>query len=145
MGAAPSQQIESLCETFAAREAGEPAECLEIHNAPQRRSRLGRVEIDLSALCGQCFNRWIADRETRRREIAAWEERIAATVNPRWTGNSSLTVFALGEQPMPESLDVTRYRPAPGQHRRPSQSRKWRPRRSEYRYATPRAAASAAS
>ena len=65
--------IESLYETCRPELALALAERLEIHCTPKHGSWLNMVEIELSALCGQCLNRRIPDRDTMRQEIEAWE------------------------------------------------------------------------
>jgi hypothetical protein len=47
------------------------------HNAPytpKHGSWLNMAEIELSLLQRQCLNRHIADEETRKREVTAWEQ-----------------------------------------------------------------------
>jgi len=63
----------SLYETFEPKEARRLAERLEIHYTPKHGSWLNMAEIELSALNGQCLDRRIADIETLRTHIAAWE------------------------------------------------------------------------
>ena len=65
--------IESLYETYRPELALALAERLEIHYTPKHGSWLNIAEIELSALCGQCLNRRIPDRDTMRQEIEAWE------------------------------------------------------------------------
>ena len=63
--------IESLYDAYRPELA--LAERLEIHYTPKHGSWLNIAEIELSALCGQCLNRRIPDRDTMRREVEAWE------------------------------------------------------------------------
>ncbi len=49
------------------------AERLEIHYTPKHGSWPNVAEIELSVLQTQCLNRRIADQETLRTEVAAWE------------------------------------------------------------------------
>lgn len=65
--------IESLYETYPPALALALTERLEIHYTPRHGSWLNISEIERSALCGQCVNRRIPDRDTMRREIEAWE------------------------------------------------------------------------
>ena len=64
--------IASLYETFAPDEARRLVERLEIHHTPKHGSWLNMAEIELSVLKGQCLDRRIADLETMRTEVAAW-------------------------------------------------------------------------
>ena len=66
--------IESLYETYPAKQARALAKRLEIHYTPKHGSWLNIAEIELSALCGQCLDRRIPDLDTMRREIEAWEQ-----------------------------------------------------------------------
>jgi hypothetical protein len=76
-------------------EAFEPAEArrllrrLEFHHTPEHASWLNQVEIELSVLSRQCLSkRRIPDKETLRRELAAWERERnerGATVAWRFT------------------------------------------------------------
>lgn len=65
--------IASLYETFEPEEARSLAERLDIHYTPKHGSWLNMAEIELSALNGQCLNRRIADLDTMRKHITAWE------------------------------------------------------------------------
>jgi len=69
-----THNIASLYETFEPCEARRLAKRLDIHYTPKHGSWLNMAEIELSALKGQCINRRIADMETMRAEIAAWEQ-----------------------------------------------------------------------
>jgi hypothetical protein len=64
--------IASLYETFAPDEARRLVERLEIHHTPKHGSWLNMAEIELSVLKGQCLDRRIADLETMRTEVTAW-------------------------------------------------------------------------
>jgi hypothetical protein len=64
----------SLYETFIPEEARRLAERLEIHYTPKHGSWLNIAEIELSVLKGQCLDRRIADIQTMRRHVAAWED-----------------------------------------------------------------------
>jgi hypothetical protein len=64
----------SLYETFLPGEARRLAERLEIHYTPKHGSWLNIAEIELSVLKGQCLDRRIADIQTMRRHVAAWED-----------------------------------------------------------------------
>ena len=63
--------IESLWESFPPERACQLAERLEIHRTPKHGSWLNIAEIELSALCGQCLDRRIANLAEMREEIAA--------------------------------------------------------------------------
>ena len=69
-----THNIASLYETFEPCEARRLAKRLDIHYTPKHGSWLNMAEIELSALKGQCLNRRIAEMETMRAEIAAWEQ-----------------------------------------------------------------------
>ena len=64
----------SLYEAFSPEEARRLAERLEIHYTPKHGSWLNMAEIELSVLQGQCLNRRIADIETIRSEVDAWQK-----------------------------------------------------------------------
>lgn len=64
----------SLYEAFTAPEARRLLTKLEFHYTPKHGSWLNMAEIELSVLQRQCLDRRIADEETLKREIAAWEE-----------------------------------------------------------------------
>jgi hypothetical protein len=68
-----TQSTASLYETFPPEEARRLAERLEIHYTPKHGSWLNVAEIELSVLKGQCLDRRIADIQTTRRHVAAWE------------------------------------------------------------------------
>jgi hypothetical protein len=53
-------------------EARRLAERLEIHHTPKHGSWLNIVEIELSALSGQCLSRRLPDLGTMRSEVSAW-------------------------------------------------------------------------
>ncbi len=63
----------SLYEAFEPAEAKRLVEKLEFHYTPKHGSWLNMAEIELSILQRQCLNRRIADEETLKREVAAWE------------------------------------------------------------------------
>lgn len=68
-----THNVASLYETFAPEEARRLAERLDIHFTPKHGSWLNMAEIELSVLKGQCLNRRIADMETMRAEVDAWQ------------------------------------------------------------------------
>ena len=77
--------IGSLYETFPPEEARRIAEKLEIHYTPKHGSWLNVAEIELRVLTVQCLNRRIADSETLRREVRAWEaSRNASDATVDW-------------------------------------------------------------
>lgn len=65
--------VASLYEAFAPEEARRLAQRLEIHYTPKHGSWLNIAEIELSVLQSQCLDRRIADIDTLREEVAAWE------------------------------------------------------------------------
>jgi hypothetical protein len=75
----------ALYETFEPAEARRILRKLEFHYVPKHASWLNRVEIEIGVLKAQCLDRRIPDRETLRREIAAWEKsRNEAGARIRW-------------------------------------------------------------
>ncbi len=68
-----THNIASLYETFEPCEARRLAKRLDIHSPPKHGSWRNMAKIERSALKGQCLNSRIADMETMRAEIAAWE------------------------------------------------------------------------
>jgi transposase len=71
----------SLYEAFDPAEAKRLAEKLEIHYTPKHGSWLNIAEIELSVLSRQCLDRRVADFETLRAEVEAWQERRDAAAN----------------------------------------------------------------
>ena len=65
----------ALYETFTADVARAVLERLEFHYVPKHASWLNMVEIEIGVLVSQCLDRRIPDRETLRREVAAWQRR----------------------------------------------------------------------
>lgn len=68
-----THSVASLYEAFVPQEARRLAERLEIHYTPKHGSWLNMAEIELSVLKGQCLGERIADMETMRAEVVAWE------------------------------------------------------------------------
>lgn len=64
----------SLYEFFAPEEARRLVRRLDFHYTPKHASWLNMAEIEISVLSGQCLKRRIADEETLKREISAWEK-----------------------------------------------------------------------
>ena len=64
----------SLYEAFEPSEARRLVEKLEFHYTPKHGSWLNMAEIELSILQRQCLSRRIADEETLKREVLAWEQ-----------------------------------------------------------------------
>jgi len=64
----------SLYEAFEPAEARRLVEKLEFHDTPKHGSWLNMAEIELSILQRQCLKRRIADEETLKHEIEAWEQ-----------------------------------------------------------------------
>ena len=76
----------SLFATFPPAEAWRLAKRLEFHYTPKHASWLNMAELELSVLSRQCLHRRLADLETLRREIAAWQaERNRAQVKITWS------------------------------------------------------------
>lgn len=69
----------ALYATFAPAEARRLTEKLEIHYTPKHGSWLNMAEIELSVLGRQCLDRRLADSDTVKREVAAWEARRNAS------------------------------------------------------------------
>jgi len=65
----------SLYEAFPPAEARRLAERFEWHYTPKHGSWLNMAESELGVLASQCLDRRIPDKETLRREVAAWQER----------------------------------------------------------------------
>lgn len=64
----------SFYKAFAPEEARRIIERLEIHYTPKHGSWLNMAEIEIGVLRRQCLDRRIADRETLRDEVNAWQE-----------------------------------------------------------------------
>lgn len=87
-----THDIASLYATFAPAEARRLAQRLEIHYTPKHGSWLNIAEIELSALNAQCLCHRIADIQTMRRQINAWEHdrnHRAAPVNWQFTSQKA--------------------------------------------------------
>ncbi len=69
-----THNIASLYTAFPPEEARSLAERLEIHHTPKHGSWLNIAEIELSVLKRQCLAGRIADIETMRAEVKAWNE-----------------------------------------------------------------------
>ena len=65
----------SLYAAFEPAEARRTARRLEIHYTPRHGSWLNMAEIEIGAMARQCLDRRIPDRDSLRREVAAWQER----------------------------------------------------------------------
>jgi len=75
----------SLYDAFEPAEAKRLCDRLEIHHTPKHGSWLNIAECELSVLSRQCTDRRIADEETLRREVDAWQhERNAKQVTVDW-------------------------------------------------------------
>ncbi len=78
----------ALYEAFPPAEARRIVERLQFHNTPKHGSWLNMAEIELSVLKRQCLDRRIADQDTLRQEIEAWENsrnESGCTINWRFT------------------------------------------------------------
>jgi len=65
----------SFYKAFSPEEARRIIERLEIHYTPKHGSWLNMAEIEIGVLRRQCLDRRIADRETLRQEVGAWQKR----------------------------------------------------------------------
>jgi DDE superfamily endonuclease len=75
----------ALYATFPSAEARRLRRRVEFVYTPQHGSWLNMAEIELSVLSRQCLNRRLAERDTVRREVAAWEvRRNRASVAVDW-------------------------------------------------------------
>ena len=87
-----THNIASLYQRFAPQQARRLAERLELHYTPKHGSWLNIAEIEFSALTSQCLNRRIADIETMRAEVAAWQSdrnNRGAPINWRFTAEDA--------------------------------------------------------
>ncbi len=78
----------SLYEAFPLEKAKSLWDRFEFVFTPKHGSWLNMAEIELNVLIGQCLNRRIADIETMRKEVKAWESarnRMKAVVNWQFT------------------------------------------------------------
>lgn len=66
--------LASLYETFDPVEARRLAKRLDIHYTPKHGSWLNVAEIEMSVLSRQCLSKRIADPETLKREVKAWQK-----------------------------------------------------------------------
>lgn len=75
----------ALYDTFEPSEARRILRKIEWHFVPKHASWLNMVEIEIGVLKAQCLSRRVADVETLRREIGAWEKaRNASKARVRW-------------------------------------------------------------
>ena len=65
----------ALYNRFAPEEAARILKKLEFHYTPRHASWLNMAEIELSVLARQCLSRRIADKETLKSAVQAWEEK----------------------------------------------------------------------
>jgi hypothetical protein len=80
-----THKLGSLYEAFAPDEARRIAERLEIHYTPKHGSWLDMAEIEIGVLSRQCLDRRIADQDTLRTEINAWQkQRNQKTICVNW-------------------------------------------------------------
>ena len=78
----------SLYKTFPPDQARRIAEKLLFHYTPKHGSWLNMAEIELSVLTRECLSRRIADQETLKQEVRAWQNRRneqRASINWRFT------------------------------------------------------------
>lgn len=69
-----THKVHFLYERFAPEEARRLSERFEWHYTPEHGSWLNIAECALSVLSRQCLSRRIADFDTLRSEVAAWEQ-----------------------------------------------------------------------
>jgi len=69
-----THKLSSLYDAFEPGEARRIAERLEIHYTPKHGSWLDMAEIEIGVMARQCLNRRIADQQTLRNEINAWQK-----------------------------------------------------------------------
>jgi hypothetical protein len=69
-----SHSMAALYDTFAPGQTRRIARKLETHDVPTHASWPNIVEIKIGVLKAQCLDRRTGDRETLKREIAAWEK-----------------------------------------------------------------------
>lgn len=75
----------SLYEAFSPQAAKALLDRCEFHYTPKHGSWLNMAEIEFSALRRQCLDRRIADQQTLRTEIAAWEaQRNESGIKVNW-------------------------------------------------------------
>jgi transposase len=82
----------SLYEAFEPAEARRILKKLEFHYTPKHGSWLNMAEIELSVLSRQCLDRRIADEETLKRAIKAYEDRrneIQASIDWQFTSKDA--------------------------------------------------------
>jgi hypothetical protein len=80
-----THSVASLYEAFTPAEAKRIADKLDIHYTPKHGSWLNIAECELSVLGRQCLDRRIAEQETLKSEVAAWEStRNAAGSGVDW-------------------------------------------------------------
>jgi len=101
----------ALYETFEPAEARRILRKLEIHYVPKHASWLNMVEIEIGVLKAQCLDRRIGDRDTLRREIAAWEKaRNEAGTRIRWMFTTERARQKLGRvyRPLAEAREAAK-------------------------------------
>lgn len=103
-----THKASALYEAFEAKLARSVLERLEFHFVPKHASWLNMVEIEIGVLVSQCLARRIPDRQTLRREIAAWQHRrTAAGATVKWQFGVEKAREKLGRHyptPQPEEL-----------------------------------------
>lgn len=65
----------ALYQRFAPAEASRILQKVEFHFTPRHASWLNMAEIELSVLARQCLSRRMADKESLKSEVKAWEEK----------------------------------------------------------------------
>lgn len=89
----------SLYKAFPAEEARQLAKRLEIHYTPKHGSWLDIAEIELNVMTRQCLSRRVANIETLRNELSAWETSRNQDANTvKWhftTGNAREKLVSL--------------------------------------------------
>jgi transposase len=75
----------ALYETFPPDEARRILRLLEFHYTPKHASWLNMVEIEIGVLSKQCLDRRIPDKESLKKEVAAWsQERNESGARIKW-------------------------------------------------------------
>lgn len=70
-----THKISSLYAAFKPEEARRIAERLEIHYTPKHGSWLDMAEIEIGVMARQCLDRRIADQDSLKHEIKAWQDK----------------------------------------------------------------------
>lgn len=101
----------ALYQAFPPDEARRILRRIEFHYAPKHASWLNMVEIEIGVIGKQCLDRRIPDKDTLRREVAAWlERRNREKAQIRWMFGVEEARHKLGKAyPQPRQTDALRY------------------------------------